>query len=175
MEIVKRDLILHNYTTRCYGILLGRASYLGFGPVAACFMTQQKYCDIFLRGLLLANGTSRPSHMKIIGVIAEHRGLNIYGKEVKWSEVTSYIDLRTLGWTRMRRLWGCLWSDEGNGRRCASRPFHERIWKMWRSLSPHKTCAFAPPVEKTTKKAPKQQNPTVWNVGSFRWESAGVF
>ena len=29
--------------------------------------------------------------------IAEHRGLNIYGKEVKWSEVTSYIDLRTLG------------------------------------------------------------------------------
>jgi len=32
-------------------------------------MTQQKYCDIFLRGLLLANGTSRPSHMKIIGVL----------------------------------------------------------------------------------------------------------
>ena len=134
-------------------------------------MTQQKYCDIFLRGLLLANGTSRPSHMKIIGVIAEHRGLNIYGKKVKWSEVTSYIDLRTqttpmhgVQFFRMRRLWGCLWSDEGNGRRCASRPFHGRIWKMWRSLSPHKTCAFAPPVEKTTKKALKQQNPTVWNV-----------
>ena len=59
--------------------------------------------------------------------IAEHRGLNIYGKEVKWSEVTSYIDLRTLGWRKsksshgvqffaMRRLWGSLvgwrqWSE----------------------------------------------------------------
>ena len=28
-----------------------------------------KYCDIFLCGLMLANGTSRPSHMKIIGVV----------------------------------------------------------------------------------------------------------
>ena len=41
-------------------------------------------------------GIAEHRGLNIYGKVAEHRGLNIYGKEVKWSEVTSYIGLKEI-------------------------------------------------------------------------------
>ena len=192
MEIVKRDLILHNYTTRCYGILLGRASYLGFGPVAACLgigfigswhnknTATSSYVDFCLQMGLQGLLTWR-SLVQLLNIVVSIS----MGK--KWSGVKLRLTL-TLGpkspqcmesssseWEgfggvfgRMKAMVGGVHlvpSMEGY-ERCEGRyphTKHARLRHRWKKQ------------QKRHSSSKTQRFGMLWNVGSFRWESAGVF
>ena len=196
MEIVKRDLIL-GPTTCHVGASRGNLDswdYDAKNPTrtGTCSLSLWSYATAKWDFTVLSHG----DHW----CIAEHRGLDIYGKEVEVLTKGSVPSNLSVEWRscidlarRNSKLSQCMESSgsqwEGFGGVfgqircpgiCASPP-SGRTWKMWRSLSPHKTCAG---VEVSTEK--EQFFPRIWfssvritdcwtSWSRYLWERSGSF